>query len=385
MFAAGRCAAPRTRAQQGHDRIATVTDSSERPERGEDAAAGRRLDQGILEAVPVQARTLTSSSTVTPADAIAEFLETGQDDPMHLAWRGANLLERARRGDDELTGALITEVRSRAAGRRWGDRVKLPSDMAAYTCAWVHPMVRGLFAKAEHEPILGLLERSVVLVTDDTVEGVIRDLDWLPTAWNIANLYLASIGADVLGDADDIHVGLSENLRCYVTPKYFERCGPFVDYVVHECAHVLHDAKLKTIGLRMTRSRERLVEVELRERETFAYSCEAFATIATERSPSKRAGLVERFRERRPFPPSAVDVEKVEAIVEGAAARRNGWKHVLERCAPDTPPRYRIDRPTHRGEPGRPEVATRPSPERGDDPIIELASTARRGLDRSPG
>jgi hypothetical protein len=91
--------------------------------------------------------------------------------------------------------------------------------MTAYTRALVEPMVRGLFAKTEHEPILGLLESSVVLVTDDTVERVIRDLDWLPTAWKIANLYLASIGAEVLGDADDVHVGLSENLRCYVTPE----------------------------------------------------------------------------------------------------------------------------------------------------------------------
>jgi hypothetical protein len=113
---------------------------------------------------------------------------------------------------------------------------------------------------------------------------------------------------------------------------------------------VLHDAKLERIGLRTTRSRERLVELEHRERETFAYACEAFATIAAERSPSKRGELVARFRERRPFPASAVDVEKVEAIIEGAARRRNGWKHVLERCAAATPPRYRIDRRVRRGE-----------------------------------
>jgi hypothetical protein len=279
---------------------------------------------------------------VTRDDAIAEFLRTGHSDPMYMAWPGSGLIARAQRGHDELVDALVAEVRARAAGMGWGDTVG--DDMRPHTRANVEPMVRGLFAKAEHEPILGLLERSVVLVTDHTVEPIIRELGWLSTAWNVANLYLASIGAKVIGEGEDAHVGLSENLCCYVTPEYFESRVSFVDYVVHECAHVLHDAKLERIGMRTTRCRERLVELEFRERETFAYSCEAFATIASGRSPLERKELAAQFRTRRPYPKHAVDVEKVEAIVTEAALLRNGWKHVLERCAPLTPPRYRITR-----------------------------------------
>lgn len=110
-----------------------------------------------------------------------------------------------------------------------------------------------------------------------------------------------SIEAEVLGDGNDLAVGLSENFKCYVTPQYFEERGPFVDFLLHECAHVLHDAKLERIGLRMTRSRERLVELEFREREreTFAYSCEVFATIAAGRSPRERADIVKKCRARK--------------------------------------------------------------------------------------
>jgi hypothetical protein len=281
---------------------------------------------------------------VTRDEAIAHFLSTGSSDPMYAAWPGSGLIERARRGHSELVESLLGELRVRAGGKRWGDAVAVPDDMRSYTRAIVEPMVRGLFGKVEPEPILLLLERSVVLVTDDTIEPTIRELGWLSTAWKVANLYLASIGADAIDEGEAEHVGLSENLRCYVTPEYFERRAPFVDYVLHECAHVLHDAKLERIGLRTTRSRERLVELEFRERETFAYSCEAFATISAGRTRSARVELAAAFRERRPYPMSAVDVTKVEAIVTEAAPMRNGWKHVLKRCAPATPPRYRIDR-----------------------------------------
>lgn len=315
------------------------------------------------------ARTLGSyARPVTIEDAIAEYLRTGDADPMHPEWSGANLFDRAQRAEDALTGALLSEVRSRAAGRGWGSSVEVPHDMKAYTRAKVEPMVRGLFARAEHDVILQLLERSTVLATDDTVEDVIRGCGWLSTGWKVANLYLASIGAEVLGDGEDVHVGMSEDLKAYVTPEYFERQEPFVDFLVHECAHVLHDCKLERIGLRSTRSRERLVELEFRERETFAYSCEAFATIAPCRSAAKRVELAQELVAREPYPPDAVDVEKVEEIVSEAAPKRNGWKHILARCAPATPPRYHVPRLQHTGN-HRPAPRSRTGyrePQRGD-------------------
>jgi hypothetical protein len=277
-------------------------------------------------------------------DAIAEFLRTGHTDPLYPAWPGSRFMERAERAEDELTNALVAELWKRAAGKCWRGRVQVPEDMTAYTRTKVEPMVRGLFARAEHEPILQLLERSAVIVTDDTVEPLVRASGFLSTRWDVANLYLLSLDAEVLGDGERQAVGFSENFKSYVTPQYFVEREPFVDFLLHECAHVLHDAKLETIGLRMSRSRERVVELEFRERETFAYSCEAFATIGAGRTPAEREELAAQLRDRCPYPKSAVDVAKVEAIVSKAAPMRNGWKHVLERCAPAERPRYRIER-----------------------------------------
>ncbi len=283
-------------------------------------------------------------STTRVGDAVAEFLRTGHTDPLYPAWPGSRFMERAERAEDELTDALVAELWKRAAGKSWRERVQVPEDMTAYTRSKVEPMVRGLFARAEHEPILQLLERSAVIVTDDTVEPIVRASGFLSTRWDVVNLYLLSLDAEVLGDGRRAAVGFSENFKSYVTPQYFEQREPFVDFLLHECAHVLHDARLETVGLRPMRSRERLVELEFRERETFAYSCEAFATIAAGRSSVEREELAARLRERRPYPKSAVDVAKVEEIVSEAAPMRNGWKHVLERCAPAERPRYRIER-----------------------------------------
>jgi hypothetical protein len=281
---------------------------------------------------------------VSVTDAIDEFLRTGHTDPRYLAWPGSGFMARAERAEDELTEALVAELWKRAAGKSWRDRVQVPADMTAYTRSKVAPMVRGLFARAEHEPILQLLERSAVIVTDDTVEPIVRASGFLSTRWDVVSLYLLSLDAEVLGDDERAAVGFSENFRSYVTPQYFQQREPFVDFLLHECAHVLHDARLETVGLRATRSRERLVELEFRERETFAYSCEAFATIAAGRSPAEREDLAAQLPERRPYPKWAVDVAKVEEIVSEAAPMRNGWKHVLERCAPAERPRYRIER-----------------------------------------
>jgi len=286
---------------------------------------------------------------VTVDEAIVEYLQTGRADQMHPEWPGAGFFDRATRAEEGLHAALVAEVRRRSKGKGWGSRVDVPADMAAFTRSLVEPMVRGLFSRSKHESILNLLERSAVLVTDANVEDIIRGAPSLSTGWNVANFYLVGVGAEALGGTGS-YAGFSTNLKCYVTPEYFEQKEPFVDFLIHECAHVLHDCKFERIELRATRSRERLVELEFRERETFAYSCEAFSSIAMGRSPSGRAELAARFRSRKPYPRDAVDVEKVEQIVTEAAPLRNGWKRVLERCAPTTPPKYRLYR-KHRGDP----------------------------------
>lgn len=99
------------------------------------------------------------------------------------------------------------------------------------------------------------------------------------SAWHLANLYLGSLGAALLG-ADALHLaGLSESTQCYVSPTYFSEDDPFADFIVHEAAHTFHNCKRRTVGLRETRSKEWLLEIEYRQRETFAYSCEAYARV----------------------------------------------------------------------------------------------------------
>ncbi|MDP9036432.1 MAG: hypothetical protein M3O50_16650 [Myxococcota bacterium] len=60
-------------------------------------------------------------------------------------------------------------------------------------------MVRGLFHAAEHEAVLSLLEKSVVFLSVDNIESVLRRQSWLHSAWDLANLYLSSVDAELLG------------------------------------------------------------------------------------------------------------------------------------------------------------------------------------------
>ena len=72
---------------------------------------------------------------------------------------------------------------------------------------------------------------------------------------------------------------LSEETTCYVSPAYFGEEDPFADVVVHEVAHIFHNCKRHKAGLRQTRRREWLLDIEFRKRETFAYACEAYACV----------------------------------------------------------------------------------------------------------
>ncbi len=78
---------------------------------------------------------------------------------------------------------------------------------------------------------------------------------------------------------------------------------PFADFIVHEAAHILHNCKRATVGLRETRRNEWLRLLELSE--------------------------------------ERVDAAEVAGIVAEAAAARNGRKIILIRCAPTTGPEPR--------------------------------------------
>jgi hypothetical protein len=268
----------------------------------------------------------------TIATEIERYLRTGDADMMGDAWPG-DIVERGRRQRADLRGALVAEVRRLAKGRT---HQPVPTDAGLeLTRRKVAPMVRGLFSKAEQDVVLAALERSVVYVTSEIIEPIIMNHMWDRSAWDLANLYLVSVGAELLSTEAPRLVGISEETTCYVSPDYFTEDDPFADFVIHEAAHVFHNCKRSTIGLRETRTKEWLLDIEFRHRETFAYSCEAYArVVARATSPAERRALAVEYGETRRISEERVDPAEVASIVAEAAATRNGWKVILARCAP---------------------------------------------------
>ncbi|MRG96516.1 hypothetical protein [Polyangium spumosum] len=265
--------------------------------------------------------------------AIEHYLRTGDHDPYFFDWSG-DVIERERRACQDLKRALVDEVSRRAAGRR--PSAEMPAiDLTSFTRVKVEPMVRGLFPKVEQDVMLRLLERSVVFLTPERVEAILLGCTWLHTAWDLANLYLGSLGADLLAEDAPRLVGLSSETTCFVSLDYFTETGRFDDFIVHEAAHVFHNCKRITVGLRETRRREWLLEIEFRKRETFAYGCEAFSRVV-ELCPKikDRPAMVEEYAQTFMPDDERVDLDELVDILREAARARNGWKHILARCAP---------------------------------------------------
>jgi hypothetical protein len=266
------------------------------------------------------------------AAEIERYLRTGDSDPLYRAWAG-DVLERAERASRQLRKALVREVRRLAGPRTHGSIGN--GDMVALTRRKVTPMVRGLFPQAEWDAILAVLESSVVFVTGDNIEQIILEHGFDSSAWAIANLHLASLGAALLGDEAEPVVGLNEHMTCYVSPDYFSEKDPFADFIVHEAAHIFHNCKRRTVGLPEKRKREWLLDIDFCRRETFAYSCEAYSRLLERaKGPADRRRLAWEFAASVRISDKRVDPAEVAGIVRDAAGARNGWKVILSRCAP---------------------------------------------------
>ncbi len=276
-------------------------------------------------------------STPTIADEIERYLRTGDADMDARAWPG-DFMERGRLQDADLRGALVEEVRRLAKGH---SHEPVPANVGVeFTRAKVESMVRGLFARNEQDIVLATFEKSVVYVTSDTIESILLNQRWDHSRWTLANMYLLSVGAKLLGKKAARIVGMSEETTCYVSPDYFAEGDPFADFIVHEAAHIFHNCKRRTIGLRETRTKEWLLDIAFRQRETFAYSCEAYARIVSRaKSPAERKALAAEYAAKRRISEERVDPVEVASIVAEAASARNGWKVILARCAPTTRPR----------------------------------------------
>jgi hypothetical protein len=171
---------------------------------------------------------------VTVAEAIERYLRTGQHEHDHPEWPGQNIWEKAKNGHDDLARALVEEVKERSQGHQHSTVPSL--DLTAWTRRKLTPMVHGLFPQVEREAVLALLERSVVFLTSDNVEQVLLKQMWLHSAWDLANLYLGSLDADLLGPDAPSLLGLSQETTCYVSADYFSDRGKVEDFVIHEAA-----------------------------------------------------------------------------------------------------------------------------------------------------
>ena len=266
------------------------------------------------------------------ADEIDRYLVSGESDPLYAAWPGS-FMERANRAHDDLRGALVHAVRQ-LAGRLTHEPLPV-ADYVALTRKKVEPMVRGLFPRAEQDLVLATLEQSVVFLTSANIEPLLFERAFDSSARTLANLYLASIGAELLGEDAPLLAGLSEETTCYVSPEYFAESDAFTDFIVHEAAHIFHNCKRASIGLHQTRRKEWLLDIEYRKRETFAYSCEAYARMLERgKSPTERRALAKEYSRTVSISDERVDVAEVASIVQAAAEARNGWKVILARCAP---------------------------------------------------
>jgi hypothetical protein len=268
------------------------------------------------------------------AEALQRYIRSGEYNHDHPEWPGQNFLDKAKRGHDDLLDALVREVQRRAAGKEHAP-VPTDLDLISWTRGKATPMVEGLFPTAEREAVLALLEKSVVFLTTDNVEHVLRGQRWLHSAWSLANLYLSSVDAELLGPEAPSLLGLSQETTCYVSADYFAERRRFDDYVVHEAAHVFHNWKRRNTGLRETRTREWLLEIEFKKRETFAYSCEAYGWIVEyARTRGERIAMGQEYAAGASrFQDEDLDAGELASIVGEACEARNGWKVILRRCA----------------------------------------------------
>lgn len=270
----------------------------------------------------------------SPQQAIERYLRSGEHDAHFRPWPGDSYVAQARYGSVALRQALISAVRHRTA------HAELPAatpelEVVAFTRGKVAPMVQGLFPVHEQESVLDVLGRSVVFLTPATIDKVLEQTPWLSTVWDLANLYLAGVGAEPLAADAPKLLGLSEGTTCYLSAEYFGAPGRFDDFLVHEAAHIFHNCKRRTIGLRETRRREWLLEIDFAKRETFAYACETYSRIHEfGRGLRARQALLAEYAQG-PMPADGrVDVDDYLDILREAVAARNGWKRILARCSP---------------------------------------------------
>lgn len=186
-------------------------------------------------------------------------------------------------------------------------------------------MITGLFSAADRPAVLETAARSIIFLTRDATHRAIRKVSFFESAWKIANMYLLSLGASMLGHAGQVIVGLSEETTCYVSTDYFLEKDPFADYVVHEVAHIFHNCKRSTLGLPHSRTREWLLDIAFAKRETFAYACEIYSRILERaRSSAQRSTVFAEYAATAKKFDESVERDELLGILREAVAALNG-------------------------------------------------------------
>ena len=268
--------------------------------------------------------------------AIRQYVQTGDHDPNDLRWPGQNIMEVLTNANSALREGLIAAVLKKAP-----THAQLPTppfdSLVELTRAKVQPMVNGFFPQVERTIVMKALESSVIFLTPENIETILRKSPWLHTTWDLANVYLLQRGAKPLSPEAPSIVGLSQETSCYLSLDYLEEPSndPFADYLVHEAAHVFHNCRRCSVGLPETRTRHALLNIHYAKRETFAYACEAYSRILTMGNSveSRRDALGLHAQGTLPSE-DVVDRNEYLDILAQAVEARNGWKRILQACAP---------------------------------------------------
>lgn len=268
--------------------------------------------------------------------AIKHYVKTGDYDSNDRNWPGQNFVEAVTNADNAMREALIAAVLKRSPKHAQAPTPPM-CNLVELTRAKVMPMVNGLFPTVERGAVMKVLEVSVVFLTPENIESILRSSTWLHTTWNLANMYLLQRGAEPLSPKAPSIVGLSEETRCYLSLDYLKekQDEPFADYLVHEAAHVFHNCRRCTVGMNETRTRHALLNIHYEKRETFAYACEAYSRILeVGNSKKNRQAALARYA-AGPMP-REIGVSRLEYldVLAHAVRARNGWKHILRACAP---------------------------------------------------
>lgn len=268
---------------------------------------------------------------------VAHYLATGEHDPNN--WRlypGKTAMEQMAAQAETLRRALVLRVSRLEAGC---DAVAVPADRTSrsYLELKLAPMVNGIFGPEDRAVVLETLVESITFLTRDEVYRVLTESGWPRTNWDVARIWLDSIGAEPLSSSADGLLGLSENQRCYVSLRYFEdlEADTFTDYVVHEAAHLLHNNKRRYLALPERGRSEWLLDLDFRKRELFAYACEFWSRISASAQARKdRMALIDELSPRLENFESEFDADEMEDMLRAVARARYPWRVLARACKP---------------------------------------------------